>query len=62
MLTILKGLPLSYYKDLQDDKKIIFDAFDNLSNSILLMNEVLKNFTANKTQMYELAKGIYYSY
>ena len=55
MLTILKGLPLSYYKDLQDDKKIIFDAFDNLSNSILLMNEVLKNFTANKTQMYELA-------
>ena len=55
MLTILKGLPLSYYKDLQDDKKIIFDAFDNLSNSILLMNEVLKNFSANKTQMYELA-------
>ena len=55
MLTILKGLPLSYFKDLQDDKKIIFDAFDNLSNSILLMNEVLKNFSANKTQMYELA-------
>ena len=48
MLTILKGLPLSYYKDLQDDKKIIFDAFDNLSNSILLMNEVLKNFSAKK--------------
>ena len=55
MLTILKGLPLSYYKDLQDDKKIIFDTFDNLSNSILLMNEVFKNFTANKTQMNELA-------
>ena len=30
MLTILKGLPLSYFKDLQDDKKIVFEAFDNL--------------------------------
>ena len=29
MLTILKGLPLSYFKDLQDDKKIVFEAFDN---------------------------------
>ena len=25
MMTILKGLPLSYFKDLQDDKKIVFD-------------------------------------
>ena len=28
MLTILKGLPLSYFKDLQDDKKIVFEAFE----------------------------------
>ena len=30
MMTILKGLPLSYFKDLQDDKKIVFESFDNL--------------------------------
>ena len=30
MMTILKGLPLSYFKDLQDDKKIVFETFDNL--------------------------------
>ena len=28
MLTILKGLPLSYFKDLQDDKALVFDGFD----------------------------------
>ena len=28
MLTILKGLPISYFKDLQDDKEIVFDGYD----------------------------------
>ena len=56
MLTILKGLPLSYFKDLQDDKKIVFEAFDNLKNCILVMNEVLSNFSVNKKQMANLTK------
>ena len=30
MLTIMKGLPISYYKDLQDDKELVFDSFDTL--------------------------------
>ena len=30
MLTILKGLPLSYFKDLQDDKDIVFKSNDTL--------------------------------
>ena len=55
MLTILKGLPLSYFKDLQDDKKIIFETFDNLKNSILILNEVLKNIIINKKRMIELS-------
>ena len=55
MLTILKGLPLSYFKDLQEDKKIVFETFDNLSNSIKIFNDVLKNFTVNKKEMLELA-------
>ena len=56
MMTILKGLPLSYFKDLQDDKKIVFDTFDNLIDSIKVLNEVLKNFSVNKNEMLSLAK------
>ena len=37
MLTILKGLPLSYFKDLQDDKEIVFRSYDSLSTCILLL-------------------------
>ena len=56
MMTILKGLPLSYFKDLQNDKKIIFDTFDGLINSIKVLNEILRNFSVNKNEMLELAK------
>ena len=56
MMTILKGLPLSYFKDLQDDKKIVFESFDNLIDSIKVLNEILKNFSVNKKEMLNLAK------
>ncbi len=59
MLTIIKGLPLSYFKDLQDDKEIVFKAYDNLNNCILLLNEVLKNFKPNKKRMIDLANRGY---
>ena len=55
MLTILKGLPLSYFKDLQDDKEIVFRSFDTLDNCILILNEVLNNFKPNKSKMLKLA-------
>ena len=55
MLTILKGLPLSYFKDLQDDKEIVFRSFDILNNSISILEEVLNNFKPNKTKMLTLA-------
>ena len=56
MMTILKGLPLSYFKDLQDDKKLVFETFDNLVDSLKILNEVLKNFTVNKNEMLSLAQ------
>ena len=56
MLTILKGLPLSYFKDLQDDKELVFKSFDQIKYSIIILNEVLNNFTANKKRMLELSK------
>jgi len=55
MLTILKGLPLSYFKDLQDDKELVFDTNDKLISSIKILNDFLKNFSPNKKKMLELA-------
>tara|TARA_B100000029_G_C17571572_1_gene956777 strand:- start:915 stop:2312 length:1398 start_codon:yes stop_codon:yes gene_type:complete len=59
MLTILKGLPLSYFKDLQDDKEIVFKSNDTLINCIGILNEILKNFKPNKQKMFELANNGY---
>ena len=55
MLTILKGLPLSYFKDLQDDKEVVFKSNDTLINCLRIIDEVLKNIYPNKKKMYELA-------
>ena len=41
MLTIMKGLPTSYFKDLQDDKILVFDGYDTLKDT--LMSEELIN-------------------
>jgi len=59
MLTILKGLPLSYFKDLQDDKELVFKSFDQIKYSIQILNEILKNFSVDKKRMYELANEGY---
>ncbi len=55
MLTILKGLPLSYFKDLQDDKEIVFKSYDTLINCLKILNEILNNISPNKKEMYKLA-------
>ena len=54
MLNIIKGLPLSYSKDLQDDKQITFNSYDNVSLCLKVMNEILSKSTFNKTRMKEL--------
>ena len=59
MLTILKGLPLSYFKDLQDDKELSFKSYDQLKISLQLMREVLNNFIINKKKMIQLAEKGY---
>ena len=48
MLTTMKGLPLSYYKDMQEDKSLVFDSYDTLQESILIANELIKNLKPNK--------------
>ena len=48
MLTTMKGLPLSYYKDMQEDKSLVFHSFDTLLGSIVITNELIKNLKPNK--------------
>ena len=59
MLTILKGLPLSYFKDLQDDKEIVFKSNDILINCLKIFDEIIKNINPNKKRMLELANSGY---
>ena len=55
MLTMMKGLPLSDYKDMQEDKNLVFDSYDMLTESILITNELIKNLQSNKLRMLSLA-------
>jgi argininosuccinate lyase len=59
ILTIMKGLPISYFKDLQDDKALVFDGFDTLKDTLIMSNELIKNVNSNKTRMYNMAKTGY---
>jgi len=53
LLVILKGLPLAYSKDLQDDKKIIFSSYDNVCLALEVMTEVWSGITFNTNVMAE---------
>jgi len=57
LLIILKGLPLAYSKDLQDDKKIIFSSFDNVSLALEVMTEMWSNINFNTHVMKEAVKN-----
>jgi len=59
MLTTMKGLPLSYYKDMQEDKALVFDSYDTLSESIIITNELVKNLKANRERMLSLSNEGY---
>ena len=53
LLTTLKGLPLAYNKDMQEDKEAVFDAYDTVSASLKVSATVLRNISVNK----ERARG-----
>ncbi len=59
MLTIMKGLPMSYFKDLQDDKKLVFDGFDTLNDSLILGLELVNSIKPNKKNMLKMANEGY---
>ena len=55
LLTIMKGLPMSYFKDLQDDKVLVFNGFDILNDSLTLGIELINSVKPNKSQMLIMA-------
>ena len=51
LLTTVKGLPLTYSKDLQEDKEPVFDTYDNLVLIIEVANGIIKGVKINKNEM-----------
>ena len=56
MLTTMKGLPLSYYKDMQEDKALVFNSYDTLLESLTIVDELIKNIKPLKERMLFLSR------
>ena len=57
LLTTMKGLPLAYNKDMQEDKEMSFDAIDTLKSLIKLMSGMLSSMKFNHEKMAKSARG-----
>ena len=55
LFTVMKGLPLTYSKDMQEDKEQVFDAADNLMLAIAAMEGMLRDMTANREALRDAA-------
>ena len=51
LMMVMKGLPLAYSKDMQEDKEQVFDAADNLMLALAAMDGMVRDMTANRTQL-----------
>jgi argininosuccinate lyase len=57
LLTTMKGLPLAYNKDMQEDKELTFDAIDTVKGCIKLFTDMLQTTVFNRDKMATSAKG-----
>ena len=57
LLTVMKGLPLAYAKDMQEDKESVFDVFDTLILVIKITQELIEKMKVNRTNMYNAASN-----
>jgi len=57
MLTLMKGLPLAYNKDMQEDKEAVFDAGDTLKSCVSMLVPMLDTITVNKDRIRSNLKG-----
>ncbi len=55
LLTILKGLPLAYNKDMQEDKQAVFDSIDTVKGCLELMSLMISDMTVNTENMRKAA-------
>lgn len=57
MLTTMKGIPLAYNKDMQEDKEFTFDAIDTVKGCLALFTGMIRTMTVNKNVMEQSAKN-----
>jgi len=57
LLTMLKGLPLAYNKDMQEDKEALFDAVDTVKKCLLVFKPMLETMRVKKDNMAAAARG-----
>ncbi len=57
LLTTMKGLPLAYNKDMQEDKELTFDAIDTAKGCLALFNGMISTITFRKAEMEASAKN-----
>ena len=57
ILTTMKGIPLAYNKDMQEDKELTFDAIDTVKGCIALFNGMIATMKVNKERMEKSAKN-----
>lgn len=57
LLTVMKGIPLAYNKDMQEDKEQIFDAVDTVKMCLPVFANMINTMTVNKDSMLKGAKG-----
>ncbi len=57
LLTTLKALPLSYNRDLQEDKPALFDALDTVTASVEVLTELMRRLTLNKDVLKRAVEG-----
>ena len=54
---VMKGLPLTYSKDMQEDKEPAFDAFDSLALALAAMEGMVRDLEPNKQVMHDAASS-----
>ena len=53
LLTMMKGLPLAYNKDMQEDKEALFDAIDEVKLCLPVFTDMMATITVHKDKMRE---------
>jgi len=57
ILTVMKGLPMSYNRDMQEDKEPLFDTVDTVKGCLHILSEMIRNLKFNSKRMLEGATG-----